>query len=398
VQDPVGVLLKTEDDPALPDAVRKLLQPYFDEARKIGWKVETAIKDPARAVSNTGLIVEPGMVDTKETALLKEDAILKQLGKSESKETVQEVKKALDRHNTRIVGERANGDYRMPDDGDAQSKKGGHDVMPAVFPWNTERKCEGQGSRKLALADFVTGDRQFAQVQVNRIWAQLLGRGIVDPIDDFREKNPPSDPELMDFLTDEFIRSKFNTRHMLELILNSETYQRSSLPNDSNRRDNQLFSHQRLRRMRAEQVYDSILVATGNEPGKEEPGQKLVQRAADLPVPAPAGSFLNLLNQPNREETVVKRVEDGSIPQALELMNGATLNNAIRNSPKARVLEMSKLTPPQIAAELFETVLNRRPSPRELEFIGSLPQTDRHEWIDDLYWALLNSEEFTFIK
>jgi hypothetical protein len=185
---------------------------------------------------------------------------------------------------------------------------------------------------------------------------------------------------------------------MLELILNSETYQRSSLPNDSNRRDNQLFSHQRLRRMRAEQVYDSILVATGNEPGKEEPGQKLVQRAADLPVPAPAGSFLNLLNQPNREETVVKRVEDGSIPQALELMNGATLNNAIRNSPKARVLEMSKLTPPQIAAELFETVLNRRPSPRELEFIGSLPQTDRHEWIDDLYWALLNSEEFTFIK
>jgi hypothetical protein len=396
-QDPIATLVKTEDDPTTPEEVRKLLKPYFEEAHQVGWKVETRMANLDDSGPSMGLVMDPGPAASREISLLTENEILKQLGKSENKDTVQEIKKELDRHATRVIGERATGDYRMPENGDAQNRTKTNEIVPAIFPW-TEQKFEAAGSRRKALAEFVTGSRQFAQVQVNRTWAHLLGHGIVDPIDDFREKNLPSNPELLDYLTDEFIRSKFDNQHVLELILNSETYQRSSQPNESNRRDSALFSHQRVRRLTAEQMYDSILIATGNELGKELPGQKPIQRAADMPVPAPSGSFLSLLNQPNREETIVKRVEDGSVPQALELMNGPTLNNAIRTSPLAHLLETTGLNTRQIGAMLFEAALSRQPTQREQGFLAGMSVSNRREWIDDLYWALLNSEEFTYIK
>ena len=332
--------------------------------------------------------------------------IQQELSKTATKEQAVKIKQAFQRHQSRDVIEAPNGEYNMPTDGDSAKKgaKNTGDKVAAVFPWDPTKKSDGPGSRRKALAEFITGSKQFAQVQVNRLWSQLFGHGIVDPTDDFREKNPPSHPELIDWMADEFAKNGFDNKKMLKTIMMSSTYQRSSLANASNKADNTLFSHQRLRRMTAEETFDSILVAAGYENGLE--GQNInpkdyadkaryagkresVQWAEDLPTPARTGTFMNLFNQPNREQTAVKRDENGSISQALELMNGTAMNNAINKSPLAQMLADSKnMSGQQVANELYLAVLSRQPSADEMHFLASTckgPLT--REWVDDMYWG-----------
>src|SRR5436190_952498 len=116
---------------------------------------------------------------------------------------------------------------------------------------------ETRAERSEALGQWITEQPMFAQSQVNRIWFNLMGRGIVDPIDDFRATNPASNPALLDALAAEFVRSKFNLRHMIRLVMNSRTYQLSSLPNDTNRDDESNFSHAIIQRLTAEQLLDA---------------------------------------------------------------------------------------------------------------------------------------------
>src|SRR5436853_4683230 len=122
----------------------------------------------------------------------------------------------------------------MTQDGGNQNPKerrnNKNEIVKAVFPWDPAKKAEGPGSRRTKLAEYVVENRQFAAVQANRIWANLMGRGIVEPIDDFRPKNPPSNPELLDFLTDQFIKLKYDNKALITMICNSSTYQRSSVP------------------------------------------------------------------------------------------------------------------------------------------------------------------------
>ena len=423
--DPVATLLKIEaDEKRLPEEGRKLLEPYFKEAHEAEDKIKLKnqqLSAPGDGNMNAGMGKDMGMggkdMGMDMPMLGSRKNVLAEIDKTASKETAQALKKAFQQHQSRIVIERQNGDYHMPADGDGAKKKGqnGGDIVPAIFPWDPTKEAKGPGSRRKALADFVTGSRQFAAVQVNRLWFEVMGHGIVDPIDDFREKNAPSHPELLDYLTDEFIKAKFDNQHILKLIFNSSTYQRSTIPTTANRADTTLYSHMKLRRLSAEAMFDSVLVATGHDNGLE--GMNLdikslaqkaryvdkkqeMQWAADLPTPARTGSFMNLFNQPNREQTTVKRDEAGSISQALELMNGRTINDAVRNSPMAANLITEKATPQQAITELYLSVLSRQPSVRELNFLGSTTKngTVTREWIDDTYWSLLNSREFTFIK
>jgi hypothetical protein len=317
------------------------------------------------------------------------------------------------------VFETASGEYHMPADGDAAMKKKKNkdgEVVEPVFPWNPSETVVGSGSRREALADFVIGTRQFASVQVNRLWAQLMGRGIVDPCDDFRPNNPPSHPDLLEYLTDEFIHSKFDNKHVLRLMLNSATYQASSQPSD-NESDKRWYSHQQLRHMTAEELFDSILMATGYDKGLKGEAQLVadttvatkqkgvgkvkkhdqVEWAADLPTPAANGSFMNLFNQPRRDVIMVKRDDSGSIPQALELLNGREITDAIKNSPLAQELLDSKATPTQIVTELYLSTLSRFPSTEEVKIVSANLKPTR-EAIEDLEWALLNSREFVFVK
>ena len=416
--DPIETLLKIDEDKKVPAEARKALEPYIEEAKKAAEK--TKQKTPTLGEEKGGAGMAMGGMSMEQMQFLgKGRDMLKEIDKTASKELAMQVKKVLQQHQARRVLERQTGDYHMPTDGDGAKKKGtGGEIVPAVFPWDSTKKSEGTGSRRKDLADFVTESKLFAEVQVNRIWTQLMGRGIVDPGDDFREKNPPTHPELLDFLTDEFVKSKFDNQAMIRLIMNSSTYQRSTIPNTSNRSDSTLYSHQRLRRMTGEEMFDSVLVATGHDNGLEgmnvniremaggkgggryAPKTEDVKWAADLPTPAKTGSFLNLFNQPNREQLAVKRDETGSISQALEMMNGTTIDGAIKKSPAATKFIDGKMSAQQIITEMYMSALSRQPTNAELNGLmstlrGAAPS---REWVDDLYWSLLNSREFTFVK
>jgi hypothetical protein len=418
--DAVQTLLKLEENKRLPDEVRKIMEPYFVEAHEALKKEEAAEKLGKLKEAGAGGD-GMGMNGMQMMAMNgKPRNYMKEIEDKLTKVQAEQAKKIIQNSQVRQVVERPNGDYRMPAEGDGAKKdKKGAEIVPAVFPWNSARKSTGPGSRRRALADAIVTDRQFAAVQVNRIWAQLMGRGIVDPVDDFREKNPPSHPELLSYLTDEFIKAKFDNKFIIKLIMNSSTYQRSSTANASNKSDTTLYSHHRLRRMTAEQVFDSILVATGRENGiadsrifaRNAPELKgkgpnagakkiEVQWAADLPTPARTGTFMNTFNQPNREQVQVSRDQDGSIAQALEMLNGRAINDAIRSSPVIADLLDRKMGSNEVITELYQSVLTRNPSTDEVGFATKLMKGGvvTREWIEDLYWALLNSREFMFVK
>src|SRR5262249_27761827 len=141
---------------------------------------------------------------------------------------------------------------------------------------------EGRDRREL-LADWVTraDNPFFAKVAVNRLWHHLFGRGIVEPVDDFRDSNPPCNPELLDALAADFVAHHFDVKHARRTILNSATYQLSSATNRFNENDDVYFSHARVRRLSAEQLLDSISEVTGVP--ERFAGVPLGTRAAQLP-------------------------------------------------------------------------------------------------------------------
>lgn len=328
-------------------------------------------------------------------------------------------KKGKGMYDESSVHDNPKGEYHMPADGDSAAKKGarGGEIVKPIFAWNPSITTSGSGTRREQLANAVIGSAQFAQVQANRLWAQLMGRGIVDPPDDFRAKNPPSHPELLEFLADQLVKAKYDSKHLLRLILNSAAYQRSSMPAETNRTDTTLFSHQRVRRLTAEELFDSILVAAGHDKGLEDvPGslaennksaakkagmggrkQGAVEWAADLPTPAKTGTFMNVFNQPPRDVILTRRDESGAVTQALEMLNGKAVNDALKNSPLIDHLFSSKTDARHAVSELYLATLTRLPTSEEVETAAKHAENSR-EWMVDLQWALMNAREFTFIK
>ncbi|HYF49148.1 MAG TPA: DUF1549 and DUF1553 domain-containing protein [Planctomycetota bacterium] len=416
--DPVATLLKIEKDQRLPGELRIFLKPYFDdahEAREKEQKVQDlgATNDPKNKMAMNMQMM--GM-------MVKGRELQKEIEKNLSKDMAQRARQILQNSQVRQVVEGGNAEYRMPaDTDDPKKKRKSGEIIQPEFPWEPSKKIEAGSQRRKALADALVSNRQFAAVQANRLWARLMGRGIVDPIDDFREKNPPSHPELLDYLTDEFIKAKFDNKHVLRLILNSSTYQRSSKPTATNKSDTTLYSHTRLRRLSAEQLLDSVLIATGRESGlsdlslekdayrgggkkkagkRREAGSGDVQWAVDLPTPARQGTFLHSFNQPSREQIVPAREETGAITQALELLNGKALNDAVRSSPTIAELLQSKATAPQAVTELYLSALSRYPTAEEVRYTTSVLKgaAPTREWMEDVCWALLNAREFAFNK
>ena len=422
-------LVRIDTDKRLPEEVHKMLEPYFKEAHEAVDKRKQQLgADGEESGMGMGMGMEMAMKIGKGKNALQ---FLKELdeNKTLTKEQNLRAKQVFQQNQVRQVVDRGQGEYKMPTDGDGQNKNKGNsgEVVTPNFPWDLSKKNPASGSRRKTLAEFITTSHQFAAVQVNRLWSQLMGKGIIDPTDDFREKNPASHPELLDYLTDEFIKAKFDNRQVLRLILNSSTYQRSSMPTASNRADTALYSHQRLRRMTAEETFDSIVVATGHEKGMgasnrgmadmagagkgkymmgERKDGNTIDWAEDLPTPQPTGSFMNTFNQPVREQLVTKRDDSGSISQALEMLNGKRLNDSIANSPLTRGLLEQRASGVEIVNELFLAVLSRLPTSGELKFCGSMLRTNSPsekntgelQSIQDLHWALLNTREFTFIR
>ena len=239
----------------------------------------------------------------------------------------------------------------------------------------------------------------FARTIANRIWRSYFGRGIVEPVDDFRVTNPPSHPELLDALAADFVEHGFSIKQLERTILNSRAYQLSSLPNDSNRHDGINYSRYYLRRMSAEELMDAIVQVTGAE--EKFTGWAPGTRAMQIPHGSPS-YLLTAFGRVADREFAQDRKEDPSITQVLHLMNSDSLNEKIE-SPQGRLakwLATPGMDDAAIVDQLFLTALSRHPTPAELAAVSKdlavQSKTARAPAFQDVLWTLLNSKEFIY--
>ena len=213
------------------------------------------------------------------------------------------------------------------DAGEALHLRTGQPIAPLV-PIDGPIHVPAGTDRRIAFARWLTRPQNpfFARVGVNRIWGHLLGRGLVDPVDDFRDSNPASHPELLDWLTREFVRSDggnvpFDQKRMMKLILQSRTYQLSSQTNPLNQRDQKLFSHANTRMLPAEPLLDAICTVTGID--EKYVGRPIGTRAIELPSPDISNDFLLISARPVRNTVCdCERSREPKLSQALQLLGG----------------------------------------------------------------------------
>ncbi len=284
------------------------------------------------------------------------------------------------------------------------------ETLRPLFPGAETPRFAPDADRLQALADWVAAPDNpfFAQAQVNRVWRELMGRGIVDPDDDFRASNPPVNAALLDALTRDFAGHGFDLRRLVRTIMNSRIYQLSSVPNETNRDDETNFSHALVRPLQAEQLLDALGRATGAPlafPGLE-PGL----RAGQLPgVKAGPGKregdgekLLVAFGKPERSLSCdCERSDDSTLEQALQLLTGPVLNHMLTTPDNriGRLLTAGKSNE-AIVEELYFAALCRPPSDKERA--GALALIahggDRRRALEDVLWGLVNAKEFLLLR
>ena len=272
-------------------------------------------------------------------------------------------------------------------------------VVEASVPFG-EVKEELQDRRE-SLAEWLTSaeNPMFAKAGVNRIWSYFMGRGIIEPVDDIRTSNPPSNPELLDALTKDFVENSFDIRHIMKTIAKSRTYQQSIKTNKWNKSDSINFSHATARRLTAEQLLDAIGVATGSQPKFQ--GVPKSFRAVQLPdSQVKDDGFLKLFGRPERESSCeCERTTEVSLAHAMNLINGPTVADAIID-PNGRIAQLikDKTDDRTLVEELYLATFARLPQKTEyataVEFLAKAES--KEEGAQDLMWALLNSPAFLF--
>jgi hypothetical protein len=296
----------------------------------------------------------------------------------------------------------------IADKGEVKNARTGSPSRPRFLGADTPEFTADQ-DRLVELADWIAdpNNRQFAEVQVNRIWFNLLGRGIVDPIDDFRATNPPSHPELLRALAEEFQNSNYDLRHMIRLIMNSRTYQLSAVPNETNADDERNFARSEIRRLSAEQMADALSRAL--DAPIEYNGYPRGMRAGELPgiravryrdkSPSTGDQFLILFGKPPRLQACeCERSDESTLSQAFQLVSGQLMNELLtrKDNRLSRLLESSGTSSVEIIEELYWAALSRPPNEEELA--GTVryldESSDRRSALEDIAWSLINANEF----
>lgn len=289
--------------------------------------------------------------------------------------------------------------------------------MPAAPLDGKPLPADSPTDRRAYFADWLTDAKNpfFAPAVVNRVWKNFLGRGLVEAEDDLRETNPPTNRELMDALVAEFVAKKFDTKHLMRLILNSATYQRSSRPLPANAGDDRFYSRYLLRRLPAEVILDAYSdlsgvptpfnqIAIGVSGGTQNvahypPGT----RAMQLPDSQLVSQFLDAFGRAERTVTCSCEVsKEGTVSQALHLNNGKSLNEKLRDKASV-VAKWEKLTDAQVIDTLFAAAFARPATADERKkFLAALADaakegpSARREAIEDVIWAVLTGKEFLF--
>jgi hypothetical protein len=257
------------------------------------------------------------------------------------------------------------------------------------------------GARRDSLAAWLTAPSNpfFAKSTANRVWSYFFGRGIIEPVDDIRASNPPSNPALLDALTKDFVDHGFDLRHLMRTIANSRAYQAGIETNEWNAKDFDNFSHATPRRLSAEQLMDALTLATGIRPNfPEAPPDTAAQQLVDPHIGREG--FLDLFGRPARESACeCERRADLSLPQALNLVNGKTISDAVADG-NGRIAKavLAGRSDRDLIEELYLAALSRPPSDAEIANASKYlsARGGRTERVQDLLWALVNSKAFLY--
>jgi len=267
-------------------------------------------------------------------------------------------------------------------------------------PGETERPDEDIREK---LAAWITSPQNpwFARAIVNRVFKHYMGRGIVEPLDDFRVTNPATNEALLDALAKDFVSNGYRLKHTVKLILNSRTYQLSSLPNDSNRNDTLNYSHYYVRRLLAEELMDAMSEVTGVP--EKIPGYMLGTRAMTVPQGAPT-YFLQTFGRLKAREIICERDNSPDVAQAMHLISGQTIQHQIteKGGTLDQWLADASATDQEITRRLFMSTLVHPPQEREVAQVmasiqsGGTGDGARRQAFEDVLWSIFNSKAFLF--
>ena len=273
------------------------------------------------------------------------------------------------------------------------------DVAPKTLTGEPLEVAAGNDPRE-QLADWMLApdNPYFAHVMANRIWAEIMGRGIVDPIDDIRLTNPATNQPLLDYLAQDFREHNFDIKHLIGTIMKSQAFGLSSAPNDRNRADQTAFSRYYRQRIRAEVLLDAVndVTDTTDKFDAVPPGS----RATQIWTHRTTSQFLDTFGRPDpNQDPPCERMTDSTTPQILHLMNSPKLNEKLADDDAYPAkLASSKRTNTELVEECYLRLYCRFPTEHErTKALATLPAKDRQVAVEDLFWALMNCPEFLFI-
>lgn len=270
--------------------------------------------------------------------------------------------------------------------------------MPAKFLGDVSPDIPKGHDRREVLANWLASPDNpfFARNLANLVWAHFFGQGIIDPVDDVRVSNPPSNPELLDDLARRFTEYNYDFKKLVRDVCNSRTYQLSTQTNPSNEDDLRNFSRANLRRLRAEVMLDVLSQVT--ETSNKFKGLPLGAKAIQIADGRISNYFLTTFGRATRETVCsCEVVMEPSLSQALHLMNGDTTNNRIKQGKLIESMLKAGSTAAEIIDHLFMRCYSRKPNLEEKEvLLASVEQEEKAESLEDIFWALLNSKEFIF--
>lgn len=275
------------------------------------------------------------------------------------------------------------------------------EAMTPRPPEGTAPPVTDDADPRRSLADWLTTPENpfFARAAVNRVWAVFFGRGLVEPVDDFRISNPCVNPPLLDALAADFAAHGYDYKHLMRTIMESRLYQLSSTPNDSNLADTRNFSRAYRRRLPAEVLMDAINDLTGvPDTFSALPAGSRATQAWTYKIDS---QLMDAFSRPNpSSDPPCERDQQMSVVQSLHLMNSKALQAKLGNkNGRASQLAASSKSPEEIVTELYLATLSRFPTAEELKTATApfhAEKASRQAATEDVFWALLNSAEFVF--
>ena len=268
-------------------------------------------------------------------------------------------------------------------------------ILPtkATFLNGSKLELDSSRTRREQLAEFIIADDNFPRATVNRVWAVFFGRGFTNPVDDFNEQNLPTNPELLDEVAKKFKHYGYDLKKLIRWIANSHAYHLSHVGNKTNDKPETegLFSRMPLKSLAPEQMFESLMVATGSAQSETRDNRRALRE-----------QWLNKLVSNFGDDEGNEVNFNGTVVQALLMMNGREINEAITRKEKGTValaVAKSKGKPQQVINDLFLATLNRPAKPTEVsKIMAALPMRAREKDplapYQDVFWALLNSNEF----